>query len=615
MRRLLYLVIAILGAPCWAAPGYAVWGEFKYAPGFAHFDYVNPNAPKGGELSLVAGSRVSNFDKLNPLTIKGQDPSFLEDMMFEALLTAPFDEIGVAYGLLAEDVEVSPDRLTATFRLRKEARFQNGDPVLAADVKHSYDQLFSPDAKPAFASSFADVAGMEIMDERTVRFRFKKVDRQLPLLVGSFPVFSRKWGMENGKTKPLGQIVMDVPIGSGPYKFGSMRNGKDVTYVRDPNYWGRDLPVRRGQNNFDRVTVKIYTDNTAQLEAFKAGEFDLMQFYSAGDWFRRLTGPRINRGESIKSPFKHRKPDGYYSYMFNLRNPLFQDRRVRMALELAMDYQWMNRQLFRGAYERIKGIFGNTDCEANGLPSPAEVALLEKYRAILPPETFGPMAVPPTTDPPNSIRENLRKARALLEQAGWTYRDGALRNAKGDPFVFEYLDTSEGRGETQTAQWRGAMEKLGIQMRYVVVDWALYTERLDNFKFDMVVIAASGTHFPGTNYADAFGSKAADVPGSANWMGIKNAAVDGLIATFAGAQDKETFLTACRAMDRVVAHEHYMVPAWTNRDARVAYNAWALDRPAQVPLYPPEGTFAGNVAYMVWPITTWWARNPPLTKR
>jgi microcin C transport system substrate-binding protein len=614
MRGFLFVLAIAASGAAWAAPGYSVWGDFKYPPGFAHFDYVNVNAPKGGELSLVAGSRVSNFDKFNPFTIKGREPSFLLDMLFEPLLTPSYDEVGVAYGLLAEDVDVPADRLSATFRLRQEARFHNGDPVLAADVKHSYEQLFSPDAKPAFASAFAEVAGVDLLDERTVRFRFKKAERELPLLVGSIPIFSRKWGMVDGKPKPFGQIVTEYPIATGPYRIGQVRSGKDVTYVRDPNYWARDLPARRGQNNFDKVTVKIYTDNTAQLEAFKAGEFDLMQFYSAGDWFRRLTGPRVARGELVKSPFTHRRPDGYYSYMFNLRRPMFQDRRVRMAFELAMDYEWMNRQLFRGAYSRIKGIFGNTDCEANGLPSPAEVAMLEPYRAVLPPETFGPMAVPPTTTPPHSIRENLRQARLLLQEAGWTYRDGALRNAKGEAFTFEYVDTIEGRGDTLAAQWRGALQKLGIEMRYVVVDWALFQERVDNFKFDMVVIAAPGTHFPGVAYLDLFGSKAADTVGSANWMGIKDKAVDGLIAKFSSATDRDTFIAACKAMDRVVAHQHYMVPAWTNRDARVAYNDWRLERPKQVPLYPPESSFAGDVAYMIWPISTWWARNPPITK-
>ena len=372
MRCFPLILTALLSVPCWAAPGYAVWGTFKYAPGFDHFDYVNPQAPKGGELRLVAGSRISTFDKYNPFTLKGTAPSFLGDLLFESLLTGAMDEIGVGYGLLAEDVEVAGDRLSATFRLRPQARFHNGDPVLAIDVKHSYDTLVSRYAAPSYATLLADVAGCDVLDERTVRYRFKRPDRQLPLVVGGLPVFSAKWGMENGKAKPFDQVVTDVPIATGPYRIGPVRYGKDITYVRDAGYWGRNLAVRRGQDNFDRITVKIYRDNTAQLEALKAGEFDLMQFYSAGDWTRRLTGPRIDRGELVKQPFRHRTPDGFYSYVLNTRLAKFQDRRVRMALELAMDYEWMNRQLFRGSYKRVKGIFGNTDCEANGVPSPQE---------------------------------------------------------------------------------------------------------------------------------------------------------------------------------------------------------------------------------------------------
>ena len=319
MRCFPLILTALLSVPCWAAPGYAVWGTFKYAPGFDHFDYVNPQAPKGGELRLVAGSRISTFDKYNPFTLKGTAPSFLGDLLFESLLTGAMDEIGVGYGLLAEDVEVAGDRLSATFRLRPQARFHNGDPVLAVDVKHSYDTLVSRYAAPSYATLLADVAGCDVLDERTVRYRFKRPDRQLPLVVGGLPVFSAKWGVENGKAKPFDQVVTDVPIATGPYRIGPVRYGKDITYVRDAGYWGRNLAVRRGQDNFDRITVKIYRDNTAQLEALKAGEFDLMQFYSAGDWTRRLTGPRIDRGELVKQPFRHRTPDGFYSYVLNTR--------------------------------------------------------------------------------------------------------------------------------------------------------------------------------------------------------------------------------------------------------------------------------------------------------
>lgn len=610
MRGLLLFLATLLSVSCWAAPGYAVWGTFKYAPGFSHFDYVNPQAPKGGELRLVAGSRISTFDKYNPFTLKGTAPSFLGDLLFESLLTGAMDEIGVGYGLLAEDVEVAGDRLSATFRLRPQARFHNGDPVLAADVKHSYDTLVSKYAAPSYATLLADVAGCDVLDERTVRYRFKRPDRQLPLVVGGLPVFSAKWGVENGKAEPFDEVVTDVPIASGPYRIGPVRFGKDITYVRDPGYWGRDLAVRLGTDNFDRITVKIYRDNTARLEALKAGEFDLMQFFSAGDWTRRLTGPRIDRGELVKQTFRHRTPDGFYSSILNTRLPKFQDRRVRMALELAMDYEWMNRQLFRDSYKRVKGIFGNTDCEANGLPSPQEVALMEPFRSQLPAETFGPMAIPPRTDGSNSLRANLRRAQALLQEAGWTFRDGALRNTQGEALTVELLDSTEGGSATTFASWQRALEKLGIALKIRSVDFALYQERLDNFSFEMIGISFPGTHFPGSDYADLFGSKAADTPGSSNFAGVKNPAVDALIADISAADNRDEFLAACRALDRVIAHGHYMVPAWTSKGTRIAYDAWKLERPAVVPPYPPEG-----IPYMDWPMTVWWARMPPITSK
>ena len=610
MRFWLVLLLFIVARSAAAAPAYSVWGDFKYAPGFSHFGYVNPQAPKGGELRMVAGSRISTFDKYNPFTLKGTAPSFLGDLLFESLLTGSMDEVGVGYGLLAEDVEVAADGLSATFRLRQQARFHNGDRVSAADVKHSYDTLVSKYATPAYASVLVDVAGCDVLDDRTVRFRFKKRDRQMPLVVGGLPVFSAKWGVESGKAKSFDQVVNDIPVATGPYKIGPVRPGKDITYVRDANYWARDLPVRRGMNNFDRITVKIYRDNTAQLEALKAGEFDLMLFFSAGDWNRRLNGPRIDRGELIKSPFQHRTPDGFYSYFLNTRLEKFQDRRVRMALDLAMDYQWMNRQLFRGSYKRVKGIFGNTACEANGVPSAQEVALLEPYRSELPADVFGPMAAPPRTDGADSLRGNLRKAQALLKDAGWALRDGALRNAKGDAFTLELLDSTEGRSATTLASWQRALEKLGIQLKFRTVDYALYQERMDSFSFEMVGVSFPGTHFPGADYLNFFGSKAAGTPGTMNVSGIRSPAIDDLLTRITGAEIKEEFLVACRALDRVIAHGHYMIPAWTSSEARVAYNAWTLERPDVVPPHPPEG-----VSYLDWPMTVWWARMPPKTTK
>ena len=372
-------LIALLAAPAaFAAHGYALWGELKYPPGFAHFDYVNADAPKGGELRLVSSFRVSTFDKYNPFTLKGTAPAYLDDLLFDTLLIGSLDEAGSAYGLLAEDVEVAPDRLSATFRLRPQARFHNGDPVLAADVKHSFDTLTGPYARPAYATLMADVAGADALDERTVRFRFKKPSRELPLTVGALPVFSRQWG----QGKPFNEVVMEPPIGSGPYRIGPVRFGKDITYVRDPAYWGRDLNVRRGTGHFDRILVKIYRDNTARLEAFKAGEFDLMRVFSAGDWARRMSGKRFATGELVKGSFRHQLPTGFQSYVLNSRRPALQDARVRQALGLALDYEWMNRRFFYGSYNRVKGLFGNTECAAEGLPDAAQLALMEPLRAL-----------------------------------------------------------------------------------------------------------------------------------------------------------------------------------------------------------------------------------------
>lgn len=598
MRGLPLLLACALSPAAWGAHGYALWGDLKYPPGFAHFAYVNPQAPKGGELRLVSNLRVSTFDKYNPFTIKGNAPAYLSGFLFDSLLSGALDETGSGYGLLAEDVEVPPDGLSATFRLRPQARFHNGDPVLAADVKHTYDTLMGPHTSPAYKTVLADVDGVDVLDARTVRFRFKRLNRELPLTVGGLPVFSRKWGMENGKAKPFDQVVMDTPIGSGPYRIGPVRFGKDITYVRDPNYWGRDLNVRRGSANFDRVTVKIYKDNTAKLEALKAGEFDLMRFFSAGDWARRVDGRKFKTGELVKGEFRHKLPAGFQSYVLNSRNPKLQDARVREALGLAMDYEWMNRQMFYGSYQRVRGLFMNTDCQADGLPSPEELALLEPWRGKIPDQAFGPMYEAPRTDGATTLRDNLRRARELLKQAGWEVRDGALRNAKGEPMVLEYLDSNESGARTVTP-WARNLEKLGITLNFRPVDFALYQQRLQKFQFEITTLAYPGTHTPGQEYADIFGSKAADTEDSGNLSGVKSPAVDALLRQMTGARTKQELLPACRALERVIAHSHYLIPQWTAGTHRIAYNAWRLQPTAAMPPYASgEG----------WAIDTWWAK-------
>ena len=587
-----------LSGPSWAAHGYALWGDLKYPAGFTHFDYVNPAAPKGGELRLVSNLRVSTFDKYNPFTIKGSAPAYLANLMFDSLLAGSLDETGSAYGLLASDVEVAPDGLSATFKLRPEARFHNGDPVLAADVKHSYDTLMGPFTSPAYKNILEDVAGLDVVDERTLRYRFKKPNRELPLTVGGLPVFSRKWGVENGKPKPFDKVVTDIPIGSGPYKIGPVKFGKDITYVLDATYWAKDLNVRRGTSNFERITVKIYKDGTARLEALKAGEFDLMRFFSAGDWARRVTGKRFNTGELVKTEFKHSLPSGFQSYVLNTRRDNFKDVRVRQALGLAMDYEWMNRQMFYNAYQRVNGLFGNTDCQAKGLPTAEEMALMEPLRKDIPATAFGAMVVAPRTDGDSSLRSNLRQAQVLLKSAGWDIKDGVLRNAQGKAFQIEYLDSNEGSARVVTP-WARNLEKLGIKLNFRPVDFALYQQRLQKFEFDITSLAYAGTHSPGQEYADLFGSKAADQEDSGNLSGVKNPAVDALVTAMTGAKTKAQLLPACRALERVISHSHLLIPQWTAGTHRIVYNNWRLAKPNAMPPFAQGET---------WAIDTWWKK-------
>jgi microcin C transport system substrate-binding protein len=509
------------------------------------------------------------------------------------------DETASGYGLLAEEVAVAADGLSVTFKLRPQARFHDGKPVLAQDVKHSYDTLVGPHTSPGYKTMLAEVEGCDVLDARTVRFRFKAANRELPLTVGGLPIFSRDWGAG----KPFNEVVMDIPIGSGAYKIGPVVFGKDITYVRDDNYWAKDLPARKGSANFDRIHIKIYQDNTAKLEALKAGEFDMMRFFSAGDWARRVDGRKFKSGELVKGEFEHKQPTGFQSYVLNIRRPFLQDVRVREALGLAVDYEWMNRQMFYSAYQRVNGIFGNTMCQTTGEPSAAELALMQPFGKELPPAAFGPMTVPPRTDGDSSLRANLRKAQGLLAAAGWTVQGGVLRNSQGQAMVLEYMDSGDA-GQRTVAPWQRNLQKLGIQLNFRAVDFALYQQRLQKFDFDITSIAYQGTNNPGQEFADLFGSAAADQEDSGNFPGVKSKAVDAFIQKMVSAKTEQELLPACHVLERAIAHGHYLIPQWSANTHRMAYNAWRLEHPQVIPPYSSgEG----------WVMDTWWARKPPLT--
>jgi microcin C transport system substrate-binding protein len=529
-------------------------------------------------------------------------------MMFDTLLVGNMDEPTTAYGLLAWDVAVANDRMSVTFQIHPQARFHNGDPVLAADVRHSFERLTSKQAAPQYRTYFGEVKGATVLAERSIRFDFVRPNSELPLIVGSLPVFSAKWGLQGeGPTathKPLDQMVVDIPIASGPYRLGPVQFGKDVTYVRDPQYWAKDLNVRKGQFNFDRITYKIYKDSTAQLEAFKAGEFDYMQSFIAREWARAFTGRAFERGELIKAELPHGNAGDFQGFLFNTRRDKFQDVRVRQAIALAMDFEWLNRQLFYNAYSRVRGYFVASDFEAKGRPGPDELPLLTPLRAKLPATVFEQdVPQPPQTalDPTSghTLRDHLRQARDLLKDAGWTYRDGALRNDKGQAFSIEFLDSSGSMGRVVTPFAKN-LEKLGIKVQYKVIDFALLQKRMDVFDFDIVSNRTVGSEAPGTELLERYGSRSADVEGSGNVIGLKDPAVDALLDKVVSATSRPELVTSLRALDRVLRHGHYVVPHWYGAVHRVSWRAKAFASPADLPrYYQPEKLVT----------TVWWSPN------
>jgi len=573
-----------------AAHAFSLYDTPKYPQGFTHFDYVNPDAPRGGVLYLANPDRRTSFDKFNPFSLKGVAAAGVANLMFESLAVTSSDEVATMYGLLAEDMELAPDRMSMTFRLNPKARFNNGDPVTAADVKHSFDTLVDKGA-PQFKLLYADVDKAVVVDERTVRFDFKTLNRELPLLVGGLPVFSKKWGANT----TFDRIQLEPPIATGPYLIERYDVGRSISYRRNPDYWGNDVPTRRGMFNFGRIVYRFYQDEVARLEAFKAGEFDINVEYSAKNWARAYVGPQFRSGEIVKREFQHSNAAGMQGFVMNTRRPLFRDVRVRQALGYALDFEWMNRQLFYNQYKRIYSFFNNSELAATGMPSEDELKLLEPLRDRLDPAVFGPAPVPPSTNPPSSLRANLLKARALLNEAGWTYRDGALRNAEGQPFVFEILD-DQGPMSRVAAVFARNLEKLGIRVVQRTADFALVQKRMEEFDFDMTSIRFADTTSPGNEMFDMFGSESADQSGSGNYWGVKDPAVDRLVEILVNAESRPELVAAARALDRVLLHKHLVVPHWYSSTHRIAYrNRFGI--PKVQPLYYTADPYV---------ISMWW---------
>lgn len=576
----LLLGLGVLSAQ--ASQGISQYGKPKYPDGFSHFDYVNPNAPRGGTLTLPNPGSRSSFDKFNPFTLRGVTAPGIE-LMFESLAEGSADEVSSIYGLLADDIQVASDHKSVIFHIRPEAKFSDGSPVLAADVKYSFDTLMSGLAHPRYKTTFADVKSAVVLSPREVRFDFKNNNSELPIMVGTLPIFSRNWGKRaDGSMIPFDQLAFEMPIGSGPYLIESFKAGKSILFKRNPNYWvdqlSKPLNVRVGFYNFDRVLYKLYSDDAVRLEAFKAGEFDALVEYRAKIWAKGYVGSKFNDGSLLKKAFTNHNGAGMQGFAMNLRRPIFQDPRVREALGYALDFEWLNRQLFFDQYSRINSYFTNSDLSANfngsSKPTEAELKILkplkEKYPKWVPDAVFGPMPAAPSTAPPSSLRNNLRKARELLAQAGWQYRDGALRNMRGEPFRFEMVEDGPFFLRVISAYTRN-LEKLGIQVDVRTSDFALHQKRMDEYDFDMTTVRFPDSQNPGNELWDRFGSAAAKEKGSDNVIGVQSPVVDALVNEITKAQNREELRAAARSLDRVLWNSYYVIPQWYNPTHRIAF--------------------------------------------
>ncbi|PPK45784.1 microcin C transport system substrate-binding protein [Trinickia symbiotica] len=591
--------LALPALPAYAAPGIAQFGTPKYPPNFTHFDYADPDAPADGELVFQNYDQPQSYDSLNPFIVRGLAAPDIQNLMFDTLMQRSWDELASEYPLIADDVEVAADGRSATFHINPAARFSNGDAITAAEVKYSLDTLKSPQASPLFASQFAVIKDAVVLDRLTVRFDFGDASRANPLIAGDLPVFSPKWGVQpDGRRLPFDQIATDLPIASGPYLIESRKNDKTIIYYRNPKYWAADLPARRGMYRFRRITFKLYLDQYTKLEAFKAGDDDVDVEYSATQWARKYVGKNFDNGMLAKGMFRE-GPAQMQGFLINTREPQFQDVRVRHALALAFDYDWMNRMMFYGQYRRLNSYWEDSPFGATGVPSEKELKLLEPFRATLPPEVFGPMVRQPSTLPPNSLRGNLRHARELLAEAGWHFRDGALRDESGTPMRIEIIDDQPGM-DRLIVPYTQALQTLGIDAHMRELDSALYQKRLDNFQYDMTTFIYPEVTIPGIELIRRFTSEAAAQVGSENYPGIRSKAVDALVHAAVGATTLDDLEAATHALDRVLINEYYLVPQYYMPHARIGYKT-TLGHPNVVPV---------SYRYEDW-VIDYWYRKPP----
>ena len=558
----------------------------KYPANFQHFDYVNPDAPKGG---ILRQQSVGGFDSFNPFVPKGNAVDV--GLIYDSLTYHSPDEPFTEYGLLAERIDKAPDNSYVRFILNPKARFHDGTPVTAEDVIFTFNILLEK-GDPMYRHYYADVAQVVAEDKLRVRFDFKHQDnRELPLILGQIQVLPKHWWA----TRDFSKGDLEPPLGSGPYRIGKVAPGSAVTFERVKDWWAKDLPVSRGLYNFDRIQVDFYRDSQVALEAFKAGQFDVNLEYSAKDWNTGYDSPALRAGKFVQLAIPNHNPAGMQGYVFNLRRPIFQDRRVREAIAQLFDFEWANKQLFYGAYKRTHSYFENSEMAATGLPSEAELKLLEPLRDKLPPEVFSQEFKPPVSDGSGIIREQSRRAYQLLTEAGYRIDNDKMIGPDGKQLAFEFLNFQPNL-ERVVLPFKRNLAELGIDLQIRRVDVSQYINRLRSRDFDMTSAIWPQSSSPGNEQREFWHSSSADNPGSRNLMGLRDPAIDQLVEGLIRSGSREELITHARALDRALLWGHYVVPNYYVDTWRVAY--WKrFGRPPVTPLYD-------------YGLMTWWEETP-----
>jgi peptide/nickel transport system substrate-binding protein len=558
--------------------GIAMYGDPALPPDFVSLPYVNPDAPKGGRIVL---GEPGGYDSLNPFILKGAAPYGISPYVFETLMGRNWDEPFSLYCLLCESVETGPNREWVEFTLRPEAKFSDGSPVTVEDVAWTYETLGTL-GHPRYHTAAAKVASTEITGPRSIRFSFNTVDRELPLIMALRPILQKKqW---EGKAFDESGFGV-VPVGSGPYTIGDYEAGRFIRLMKNPDWWGKDLPFNRGQHNFDEIRYDYYGDGDILFEAFKAGEIMSFREGNAAKWETAYDFPRLASGEVVKSLIPHGRPSGIAGFVMNTRLPLFQDWRVREALIAAFNYDFVSQTLNAGGDPRITSYFSNS--ELGYQPGPAtgrELELLQPFAADLPPGTIEGYTLP-QGDGSERNRAGIARAQDLLAEAGWTIQDGTLKNQAGEPFTFEILLT-QGASETQQMidLYVPSLERLGIKPTVTSVDSAQYRERTNTYDFGMAWYIRSMSLSPGNEQMLYWGKAGVTEPGTRNWMGMESPAAEAMIAAMLAAETREEAVAATRALDRILTAGRYVIPTWYSRDARIAH-VRQLHYPDKLPIY------------------------------